>query len=659
MKLTLTQIALILSALTSTLNSQVLDPQSSGGNNGGNTTIVNQREAQADRPFLGTDVPVFDPSSELMSWDGRSWNITDNRVMRARFEKYLNAPEADSEEDAAYRAILDEILDRLSPKRGGTPDLQGAVALLPKASEHYIDARLCDSIMNAVYGAYLSQKNVSKLSAINKEMENETKRLHWNVEQSGGTALSNQSTTNSKKNKDGSNTNTSQTVASFGRLSGYAARLVEIEALKKANGLKMGISETQAKVEFQALVLQLMVQRRFEHVIIASRLYRRVFSDGDTTVVIKEGSDVNKMFAQGLGTNPTLSTIEALANEAIRDVDEAVQAFEFLIEKEEMESASKRLSEAFFIGEYLARIRKLERDKKRQVLAFVRDAYQLKSALEVRDYGLARELVDRMREEAKDFDYSKARAAVEFHTSMSDAHIAKAKLSAQRGDMEGYSKEMAVAIESWPQNPNLKEIAKTVNNVTDLKIQALNDLDRLLSQKNYRQISNDKGRYMVAVADDPDRTEQLEAVLKDVLQIDMVLMQAEKLGETGDKWGAWESVQDSLKKFPQDPELNQKARELNTDVAEFVSTLKRAEQYESDKQTGSSLAWFLKARKIYPNSLTARKGIDRLIDEYLPGGTSGLENGSGGGSSIVDPLEPAVGNRSGGSSTPASDLDFN
>ena len=650
----------VLALSVAPLHSQVLEPDATGGgNNGGNTTIVNQRQPLQDRPFLGTDVPVFDPSSELMSWDGRSWNVTDNRVMRARFEKYLNAPQADSEEDQAYRDILDQILDQLSPKRGGTPDLQAAVALLPKASEHYIDARLCDSIMNAVYGAYLSQKNVAKLASINKEMANETKRLHWNVEQSGGTALSNSKTTNQKKNKDGSTTTTAQTMASMGRLSGYAARLVEIEALKKANALKMGISETQAKIEFQALVLQLLVQRRFEHVVIASRLYRRVFSDGDTTVVIKEGSDVNKMFAQGLGTNPTLSTIESLANEAIRDVDEAVQAFEFLIEKEEMESASKRLSEAFFIGEYLPRIRRLERDKKRQVLAFVRDAYQLKSALEVRDYGLARELVDRMRDEAKDFDYSKARAAVEFHTSVSDAHIAKAKLAAQRGDMDAYSKEMQVAIEAWPQNPNLKEIAKTVNNVTDMKIQALNDLDRLLSQKNYRQISNDKGRYMVAVADDPARSEELEEVLKDVLGIDMVLMQAEKFAEKGDKWGAWEAVQETLKEFPQDPELNQKARELNTEVAEFVSTLKRAEKYESDRQTGSSLAWFLKARKIYTESSIAKAGIERLIEEYLPTSGSGDSFSSGGGS-IVDPLAPpAAGNDGGNNGGGPAELDFN
>ena len=159
-------------------------------------------------------------------------------------------------------------------------------------------------------------------------------------------------------------------------------------------------------------------------------------------------------------------------------------------------------------------------------------------------------------------------------------------------------------------------------------------------------------------------------MLGDVLKIDMILMQADKLGEKGDKWGAWEAVQDSLKQFPQDPELNQKARELSTDAADFVSTLKRAEKYEQDNQTGSSLAWFLKARKIYPNSSFARDGIERLIDEYLPSASTGVGTGSSrtsGGSSLGSYDTPADSlDLSTGSSLPSnpgsggtSALDFN
>src|SRR3954468_6867363 len=41
--------------------------------------------------FLGGDAPSFDPGTEVFSWDGKHWNVANNRAFEARFEKYLNA----------------------------------------------------------------------------------------------------------------------------------------------------------------------------------------------------------------------------------------------------------------------------------------------------------------------------------------------------------------------------------------------------------------------------------------------------------------------------------------------------------------------------------------------------------------------------------------
>ena len=38
--------------------------------------------------FLGKDVPFFDPGSNIVTWDGKSWNISNNALFQARFEKY-------------------------------------------------------------------------------------------------------------------------------------------------------------------------------------------------------------------------------------------------------------------------------------------------------------------------------------------------------------------------------------------------------------------------------------------------------------------------------------------------------------------------------------------------------------------------------------------
>ena len=323
------------------------------------TTIINQEPTRSKQPFLGTDVPIFNPGTEVFSWDGQNWNINNNRLMRARFEKYLNTPADITNDDNEYREVLKMILDSLSPHKKGTNHLQNAVSLLPRASNYRIDSNLCDSLSQAILGVYYGQRNAVALANQNAALNKERKLLNWNVEVATSESLIDEARRKSGNNNESKNTkqNQGKNISNTGRVAGYIQRLAEIEALRIANKTKIGISEIQAKIEYQALILQFAVQRRWEHVLIATRIYRRLFRDGDGVIEIKENSDADKMLAKGLGLTPTVTSLDMFASEVIREVDEAIIAFEFLADKNELETASKRLAEAFYIGEYLPRIR--------------------------------------------------------------------------------------------------------------------------------------------------------------------------------------------------------------------------------------------------------------------------------------------------------------
>ena len=168
-------------------------------------------------------------------------------------------------------------------------------------------------------------------------------------------------------------------------------RLAEVTALTRANQLKREVAEFQVKIEFQSLIVQHFLQRRFQHVVIGTRFYRSIFADGDSQ--LRVGEDAKNLFAKTSGLPPTMGTIDSLANEIMRDVREGVQAFKFLLEKNELQSATKRLAETFMIGEYMPDVRTLNRDDKRKALAFVQKSNQLISAIEVKDYALAQRLV--------------------------------------------------------------------------------------------------------------------------------------------------------------------------------------------------------------------------------------------------------------------------
>ena len=584
------------------------------------TTIINQEPTRSKQPFLGTDVPIFNPGTEVFSWDGQNWNINNNRLMRARFEKYLNTPADITNDDNEYREVLKMILDSLSPHKKGTNHLQNAVSLLPRASNYRIDSNLCDSLSQAILGVYYGQRNAVALANQNAALNKERKLLNWNVEVATSESLIDEARRKSGNNNESKNTkqNQGKNISNTGRVAGYIQRLAEIEALRIANKTKIGISEIQAKIEYQALILQFTVQRRWEHVLIATRIYRRLFRDGDGVIEIKENSDADKMLAKGLGLTPTVTSLDMFASEVIREVDEAVIAFEFLADKNELETASKRLAEAFYIGEYLPRIRTLDLEKKQLVQKFVRESDSLLSAMDVRDYNTANEIIERMRKTASDFNFSKAKAGIEFYTNVSNTSIAQAKIAAQKGDTEGYKKQMQMAIEAWPLNPLIKEQNDLFSSIADVQVTTLNELDTLLAQGNRREIMKNRGRFIAAVQNDTKRTNDLEKVLNEVLSLEQEIAKIKGLNENLNPWGAWETSRKAQEIFNDDNELLKLSVELGEEVSAFIRVLKNAEKLEREKHDGLGLTWYLKAKRIYPKSSYAKDGINRILNKILP-----------------------------------------
>ena len=614
---------------------QVFDAGTPSGGGGQNTTINNSQPKPANSQFLGNDTPFFDPGSETATWNGKAWNVTNNRLFRGRFEKYLSAPEDDSEKDQAYRKVMQEIISALTPRQGTVVgqgvqlNFSKAVGLMPIAAEFPIDARLCDAIASAIYTVWMVQKNEEAMVAANKAMQKEIDNLALRVEVgSEGPALASQKDKDAKAQQNGSPApkpaggagggGASSDVAAFTRLGIDMKKITEREAMRLANVAKFGINELKAKLEFQALIVQMFLQRRFEHTIIACRCYNYMFSGQDRELKVKEGSDVEKMFAKGLGVNPTISTLEAFASEAIRDVDEGVQSFEFNLEKSEIQTASNRLGEAFAIGEYMPRVRTLPRSKKEKVLGFVRDSNMLISSLEMKDYGRADELLVKIKKDSTDFDDSKPRAAVESARAASSLHIEAAKMAAVTQDSKKVEEEIRQAAELWPTNPELKTFTKQMSETGDAHVTILRDFDSLLAQENFRQIAKDAVKYGAVMLTKPEKQKQLQQVLEIVKESETAVIQADELAKRGDAYGAWESVKEALVKLPNDTELNKRSAQFSSQVSEFVNALDRADKLESKKQVGSSLAWYLKARRLYPASRFAKDGINRTSELILP-----------------------------------------
>ncbi len=614
-------------SLTLPILGQVYTPPAPTNNNNStpSDTVTRSQPSQssnnnANGGLLGNEVGFFDPTNDTISWNGSTWAASNNRLVAARFEKYLNEPENRSEEADEYRDTIDEILAILSPHRKGGPVFGEAVALLPRAAEYPGDAKLCDSLSNAIYTAILSKKDKRRtdemLVAMKAEKERAIQDADWKARTEQDPNVGN------TRAAGGENEETTEQAQQVGRGAQslryleYVRRITEIEAVKRSKELESKVKQELAKVQYQALMVQFFVQRRFRHVIMASRFYNQIWNEGDGTLYIDKDSDINKMFSESLGVSPTVSTLDSLANEAMRDVDKGVEVFSFLVEQEELESASKRLAEAFIVGEFMPSIDTLPRVKKRKVLEFVRGSNVLLNAIDSKDYVKATEQIKILQNKANDFDATKAQAAVATFTRASDMHIMMAKNHLIARDTEKAQEAIRLAMEIWPQNPMLAEFDSLVEAGGSI-IQLRNDFDRLFAEKNYRQVFERQHELASAIKDDADRLAKFRQVLDNITSIKKAVGGAEEMSKSGLHYAAWEKLSVVHERFPDDPNLNQVMTRLAPRVADFTIALNNAMDHEERGNVGSALSWFYKARHLHPGSEKAEEGIKRLVQLAL------------------------------------------
>jgi len=660
------------------------------------------RPPQMNEGFIGRDIPAFDPGSEVAAFDGKIWNINNNRLLRARFEKYLNSPAATSAADVAYRKTIDRILELLAPGNATQKNIEQAFALLPKASDYKDDANLCRTMSDAIHAARTSLATIERLKRENILLEKQRGTAEWNnmmaarasaLEVSGGSdaAIAAQQE-NARFERDA-------------KMASAKRRLSDVAQTIENNKLRIALTELNTRGHLQALIMQYFATRRFEHVLMANRFYRAIYKDGDNSIDVYkrmvESLPVNSDAGQarinaefdpkvaaaggstdsgpGVGTRAgtdgasasvgnranmnggsggsfagsgmklglenfsvesltggaavaaqtlsklvsSLSQVDSLANEAIRDINEGVEAYKFLLEQGELNSAVERLAETFALGEFMPSVRLLSREDKRRALKFTQMKNELLAALEVNDLTRAEKLVNDMTEMATDFDASKPLAKIETAKTISAMHLAKAKNAAVSGDRAAMESELRAATEIWPRNPDLAEVGQNIFRQTDVQQQALIELDRLMEQGDHRAIFRQSAKFIAASALYPERQERLGKILEEMTEIEGSLQRTREIQQRGDAAGAWESIQLAAVKYPEDNEINRLRADLASGgAATFVQALNQGDELEARGEYGAALAWYLDAHHQYPPSRFAQEKISALADRILPGAAS-------------------------------------
>jgi hypothetical protein len=626
------------------------------------------------------------------------WN---NPGFAVQFEKFLSAPAETSEDAKLYRQRIDRIMELLAPGNATKEHQDEAFDLLPLASQFESDANNCTTIHDAVYAAANARVEVQKLTELDRDLENQLKSAEYNyVHSAESLTLSREAVSKTEE----SNNDKNQNELLHATIDPAKDQVAALKATIQRNQQQIASTSLQAKLALQSLILQLFVQRRYQHVIIIDRFYRALFDDGDQSLqefeqmadrlgynkaagqvkIIADanpkgavasgsqnggpnngvgasagagtggagasvgngyynnnvGGDASALSGSGLNlgienlsveslenafstgmkgasrTFKSLSQLDAFANEIIRDVNEGVKVYQFLLEKSELESASSQLAAVFTKGEYLPSVRLLSVDEKRKTLAYAQLCNRLVNAANSGNIDALAEVTTQMKAMNPSFDDAEIRAKLESVKTASSLYVAQAKVAAARGDLPSVQTQITRAASLWPNNPELQDFSQHMTQLSDKaspQVQAVNDFTQLYGQKNFRQIWDDKEKYIAAISQSPDNQGKLKDVLSRMQDIETSIMRSQEIARRGDYAGAWEGLEVAFNKYPDDLKLTQLRAEYTTQSPDFVHDLRAAQSYEEKKEYGSALAWYLRSQKRYPMSDLAKEGIQRVV----------------------------------------------
>lgn len=624
--------------LNPSIGNQAVKPATGGGGSqGGGDTVINRQQTQHQSPH-GEEIPIVDPTNKVIEFQGRKYSLMDNNL-GGQFEAFLATDTLSTQSASEYRATIRQILDYLAPNRKEKPRIDLAFALLSKASQYPGDGNICESLVTSLNGARNTQNGVRNLRARIEALDEEYKRTVRNmsvVESKLEVQTSDQSSGNKKSGAKSQRKTGPQSI----EYQMMAKRLVEITVLKKkyeASGL---IDVAQAKIQYQAMIVQLFIQRRFEHVVIATRFYDLVFRDGDNKLKLKKGSDTEKFFTDGIGVNPTIAGMDAAANEAMRKVTTLVSAYNNNMDSNRLHAASERLVEAFAIGEFMPSVQTIPVEPKKRIQQYVQDANDMVKTLQARDLEKAENLNAGLSKQAEDYNESEAKSYINGLKTVSeqycrDATLALFQMKNANTTQERYNEEqrfknaMSEAIKAWPSNPKINQLGDKIDGMIgdsergldQLQI-ARNDFDGWKKTQSWSAIFNDKERLGGAFGfsqanEDKVRLEELRDVIKNKAGIFAALKEAETLKERGFSEAAWEIIHRTQLDYRDDIELSRAMADYSSSAAQFSNMISEAQKLEKqDSASFHALTWYLKAKTVSPDSKYVSEGISRILAAY-------------------------------------------
>jgi hypothetical protein len=649
---------------------QASNPSSLGSSSGGFQAQGNLPSLLSSGSNSQSPSGIPEPSTGLdgFVWDGKKFTLGDVRILNAKFVGYLNEPEEGINEEKSYQEDLAKILDSLDVFRVRADSkakiLQEILPPLKKAMRNPRDGGQCRAIYNAIGTDFHGRDDIAGTNMRIRELSKEIEKIRWNMK-----VTANPSTMSIQSNPfhlDGVRVDLQSLQADL------EAKTAELKSLSEHTQTKV----SESRISLQRVIVNLFLSRHFDHVMIATSIYRFLYTDGaggieiEDSVISAASESAKKMRAatsydRSVKTDNTIgyssdkgaysnnvvqrneiengivsilpgmsevldkqtslklavlsnipkemTELESVTQEVVDQTNRMMKSVQSLMSQGLFEEAMQRLQEALLAGEHLSSLRTFSCEKRQNLWSYLQKKRDVLASISSKDYAVAAKKIEEMKGGSKDSPFVKELAEIKNLQGSSDMYIAKSKESASRGDSEGMNKALEEAAKIWPQNPALSQTTEQLSKLN----QGKDELKKLLEQKNFKYIMDEKAKFLAVASDDPALLDKLKHVLEQEGKALSWKTRVEELLKRNDPYGAWEEAEKGIVEHPESNDLMKLRSDAAVKCPDFVDKIEKARNATVRQDPAAALAAYLVARQIYPQSALAREGIDTLSKQLL------------------------------------------
>ncbi|MBJ7325869.1 MAG: hypothetical protein JHC52_00835 [Chthoniobacterales bacterium] len=399
------------------------------------------------------------------------------------------------------------------------------------------------------------------------------------------------------------------------------------------------------KLQFQQFIIELAVQQRYIHSLIACGFYRNSFAGGDMKVSEdaypaghssknekNPGADSpapSQSGEQETSTSPdggaaslpvaapasaipatelpvisTITGLEAFLLNRIRDTIKERQSIDNMLTEGQVSAAESVLRKMMLTAKYQPELQTLPYADRQKILRFGQDVKKLSDALNSRDYAEILRLADEMEANGTDTGASDLKVFAAEHPRKALHWAKQAELALKTGDRKSAQSLMEAAVRRAPLDSAVSEKINQLQGDALDNTDLAEDLQGIIDKEDYQAAFVRMNEFAPLVTNDDNQ--ELRSQYEQLVEKEKTLRKALETCDTLERRGnypeAWMVLCALEAPVASDSRVNLRKSQLAGKSSRFVSSYTNGAEREQSGKHALALAWYLSALSEAPGS---------------------------------------------------------